>query len=231
MSEEPVYRISDMVESERPRERLINHGAKALSDAELIAILVRTGTKGENVLDVSRKLLSRANGLRGLKRLTVDELKEKNPGIGTVKACEIMAVIELGRRFAALPETEQRIRISNPDDIYNYVHYEMESLDHEELWVINLDIRHCVVSTDHLYSGSLNSSTVRIAEVFRTAIVKKLAAIVMVHNHPSGDPMPSAADISVTKTVQSAGNLLEIHLIDHLIIGDNKYQSVLNLIA
>ena len=181
-------RISDMEINERPRERLVKIGPGSISNYELLAILLRTGTAGENVIDLSKRILNSYGGLRGLKKITFEELKNAR-GIGEAKAA------------------------------------------HEELWVLNVDTRHRLVAIDRLYKGSLNSSTVRISEVFRKPITRNVAAILLVHNHPSGDPKPSAADIAVTKSVQEAGNLLEITMLDHIIIGSGKYESILSYLV
>ncbi len=226
--EEKIYtnRISDMESAERPRERLFREGPAALSNYELIAILLRNGIQGENVIDQAKRLLSSHGGLTGLKKTSIAELS-KQKGIGIAKAAQIMAAVELGKRLSVISDDNDRITIQCAENVYDFVYYEMSSFDHEELWVLNLDTRHRIIATDRLYRGSLNNSPVRISEVFQKPIVRNAAAIILVHNHPSGDPKPSAADITVTKSVQQAGKLLEIKMLDHIIIGSGKYCSIL----
>ncbi len=220
-------RISDMEINERPRERLVKVGPGSISNYELLAILLRTGTAGENVIDLSKRILNSYGGLGGLKKITFEELKNAR-GIGEAKATQVLAAVELGKRLAGLQEENDRLIINSSQDVFDLVSYEMSAFDHEELWVLNVDTRHRLVAIDRLYKGSLNSSTVRISEVFRKPITRNVAAILLVHNHPSGDPKPSAADIAVTKSVQEAGNLLEITMLDHIIIGSGKYESILS---
>ncbi len=222
-------RILDLEEAERPRERLARLGPDALSNYELIAILLRNGMQGENVIDQAKRLLSVHGGLSGLKRTSVIELS-KQKGIGMAKATQVMAAVELGRRLSVLNDENEKIAFRSAEDVFDFVCYEMSSLTHEELWVLNLDTRNRHVATDKLYRGSLNSSPVRVAEVFQKPIARNAAAIILVHNHPSGDPKPSAADIAVTKNVQQAGNLLEIKMLDHIVVGTGGYQSILELI-
>lgn len=219
-------RISDMESDERPRERLFRIGPGALSNYELIAILLRNGIPGENVIDQAKRLLSSHGGLSGLKKVSVTELS-KQKGIGIAKASQVMAAVELGKRLSVMNDDNDRITIQCAENVYDFVCYEMSSFDHEELWVLNLDTRHRIIATDRLYRGSLNNSPVRVSEVFQKPIVRNAAAVILVHNHPSGDPKPSAADIAVTKSIQQAGNLLEIKMLDHIIIGTGKYCSIL----
>ncbi len=221
-----IHRIADMESDERPRERLQKNGAEALSNYELIAILLRTGMKKENVIDQAKRLLLSIGGLYGLKKVTLDELSQIR-GIGLAKAAQICAAVELGRRFAVIHDENDRLMIQSAEDVYNIVYYEMSTFNHEELWILNLDTRHRLIATDRLYKGSLNNSPVRVSEVFQKPIIRNAAAIILVHNHPSGDPKPSSADIVVTKSVQQAGSLLEIKMLDHIIIGGKKYYSIL----
>lgn len=220
-------RISDMEINERPRERLIQVGAKAISNSELLAILLRIGVSGVNVIDLANGILNKYGGLRGIKKASYEELSAEK-GVGPAKAAQILAAVELGRRLASLVDENDRITIHTSTDVYEMVRYEMESFDHEELWVINLDTRHRVLVTDKLYKGSLNSSPIRIAEIFRKPVSRNAAAIILVHNHPSGDPKPSAADIAVTRSILDAGKLMEIPMLDHLIIGHGKFESILS---
>lgn len=218
------YRITDLSASERPRERLAELGPQALSNAELIAILLRVGTQGENSVQMGQRLLQDLGGLHGLHRATVVEISQQH-GMGLAKAAQIKAAIELGVRLR-LEAPEERPVIHSPADAAALVQYEMAALPQEHLWVINLDTRNHVINIEKLYVGSLNASTVRVAEVFKPAIQRNAAGIIVLHNHPSGDPTPSPEDVALTRSIAQAGKLLDIELIDHLIIGQGKWISL-----
>ena len=217
-------KIRDMLPDDRPRERLMQVGAAALSSAELIAILFRTGTRGENVVRVAERLLARFGGLPGLMRASAKEYTQVH-GVGEVKAVELKAALELGRR-AMIATPEERPRVSSPSDAANLLMSEMSYLEQEHLRVILLDTRNRVLATPTIYVGSLNTSVVRLAEVFKPAIKENAAAIIVVHNHPSGDPSPSPEDIRVTRELVQAGKLLDIGVLDHLVIGHHRYVSL-----
>ncbi len=219
-----MYRITDLQESERPRERLIALGARALSDAELLAILLRVGVQGENAVQVGRRLLHAFGGLAGIHRASLDEIRN-HKGIGQAKAAQIKAAIELGRRVA-ISSPEDRPKITGPQDVAQLVQYDMSALEQEELRVLLLNTRNQVLSVENVYRGSLNSAQVRVGELFRAAIRRNAAAIIVVHNHPSGDPTPSPDDVAITRAIREAGKLLDIPLLDHLIIGHNRYVSL-----
>ena len=184
-----TYRITDLASSERPRERLAKLGPQALSNAELLAILLRVGVQGENAVQVGRRLLQALGGLTGLHRASYDEVCEQH-GVGVAKAAQIKAAIELGRRMT-LESPEERPTINSPADAAALVQYEMSVLEQEHLRVVLLDTRNRVLDIVEVYQGSLNSSQVRVGELFRAAIRRNAAAIIVVHNHPSGDPTPS----------------------------------------
>lgn len=217
------YRIQDLEEKERPRERLEKLGAGALSDAELLAILLRVGVEGENAVQVGHRLLKNLGGLRGIQQASFAEVCNQH-GVGPAKAAQIKAAIELGGRLPK--DATERPKISKPQDAYDLVHYELAGLGHEEMWVMLLDTRNRVISTEKLYKGSLNSSTVRVGELFRSAIQKNAASIILIHNHPSGDPTPSPEDISLTRSAVQAGKLMDIEVLDHLVIGQNRFTSL-----
>jgi DNA repair protein RadC len=200
------------------------YGPQALSNAELLAILLRVGMTGENVIQLSQRLLADFHGLRGLHQATFDEVCQKR-GIGPAKAAQILAAIELGRRIR-LETVEENAAIHSPGDAAALVEYEMSAFQQEHLWVINLDTRNRLINIERLYQGSLNSSTVRVAELFRGAIQKNAAGIILVHNHPSGDPAPSPEDINLTRSVVQAGKLMDIELLDHLVIGRGRFVSL-----
>jgi DNA repair protein RadC len=216
--------IRDMPLDERPRERLIRVGARAMSNAELLAITLRTGVGGENVLRLAERLLAHFDGLPGIARASLSELRTVK-GIGKAKAVEIKAALELGRRLmVAVPE--ERPRVTSPADAANLLMGEMMLLEQEHLRLILLDTRNYVLKTPTVYKGSLNTSVIRIGELFRAAIKENAAALIVVHNHPSGDPAPSPEDVHVTRQIAKAGNLLDIELLDHIIIGRQRYASL-----
>jgi DNA repair protein RadC len=192
-------------------------GASALSDEELIAIILRAGTPTLNALEIARDLLVRQRGLSGLNRATLSELS-RTPGIGPVKALDIKAAIEIGKRLVTL-SPEERTQITGPQDIYGLLKNEMALLDQESVRVVLLNTKNRVLDVKTISQGSLNSSVIRVAEVFKDAIRDQAAAIVLTHNHPSGDPTPSSEDVLITRRVVEAGKLLDIEVLDHIIIG------------
>ncbi|MHB8776947.1 MAG: RadC family protein [Anaerolineales bacterium] len=219
-----TYRIADLHESDRPRERLSSLGAQALTNAELIAILLRVGVQGENAVEVGQRLLQKFGGLMGLHRAPLSELTDQH-GIGEAKAAQIKAAIELGRRLT-LESPEERPAINSPADAASLVQYEMSALEQEHLRVILLDRRNRVLEILEVYRGSVNSSQVRVGELFRDAIRTNASALIIVHNHPSGDPTPSPDDVVVTRAIVQAGKLLDINVLDHLVIGQGKWVSL-----
>jgi len=218
------YRITDLAESDRPRERLARLGPQALNSAELLAILIRVGVKGENAVQVGQRLLQTFGGIRGLHKATYEEVKSQR-GLGEAKASTIKAAIELGRRLS-LEAPEERPVIHSPADAAALVMYEMSALEQEHLRVMLLDTRNQVIDIVELYHGSLNISMIRVGEVFKPAVRRNIASIIVVHNHPSGDPTPSPDDVAVTRAIIEAGKLLDIEVLDHLVIGQGKYVSL-----
>jgi DNA repair protein RadC len=220
----PVYRIADLHESERPRERLSTLGPQALTNAELIAILLRVGVVGENAVEVGQRLLQKFGGLRGLHRAPIKELIDQH-GIGEAKAAQLKAAIELGRRLT-VEAPEERLAINSPADAAALVQYEMSALEQEHLRVILLDRRNRVLEIVEVYKGSVNSSQVRVGELFKEAIRTNSSALIVIHNHPSGDPTPSPDDVAVTRAITQAGKLLDVDVLDHLVIGQGKWVSL-----
>lgn len=216
--------IRDFTAGDRPRERLMQVGERALITSELLAIIFRTGVGGENVVRLSERLLVSFGGLPGLARASITELQSVN-GIGPVKAVEIKAALELGRRLLA-SAPEQRARVSSPADAANLLMSDMALLEQEHLRLVLLDTRNQVLGTPTVYIGSLNTSVIRVGEIFRHAIKENAAAMIVAHNHPSGDPSPSPEDIRVTKQIVSAGQLLDVDVLDHLVIGHGRYVSL-----
>jgi DNA repair protein RadC len=220
----PIYRIMDLHESDRPRERLASLGPQALTNAELIAILLRVGVKGESAVAVGQRLLNRFGALTGLHRAPFTDLKKEH-GLGDAKAAQLKAAIELGRRLT-LESPEERPTINSPADAAALVQYEMSALEQEHLRVILLDRRNRVQETVEVYKGSVNSSQVRVGELFKEAIRKNASALIVIHNHPSGDPTPSPDDVAVTRAIVQAGKLLDVEVLDHLVIGQGRWVSL-----
>jgi DNA repair protein RadC len=179
-----TYRITDLAEAERPRERLARLGPQALSLPELLAILLRVGLKGENAVQVAQRLLDQFGGLAGLHRAPFEEVCAQR-GLGPAKAAQILAAIELGRRLHSL-DPDERPAIHSPGEAAELVRYEMSALEQENLRALLLDTRNRLLAIADVYTGSLNTSQVRICEVFKAAIRRNAAAIIVVHNHPSG---------------------------------------------
>lgn len=227
--EQVPYRlmIREMAEDDRPRERMLRSGAAALSNAELLAILLNTGVKGESVMTMAHRVLNEEGGLIGLNRLDVRQLSVVK-GVGVSKATKVKAGFELGRRLIAI-SNEDSVRIESPEDVVNLVGIEMAALEQEQLRAIIVDTKHRVIATRMVYQGSVNSASIRPAEVFREAIRFNGVAIVLVHNHPSGDPTPSSADVSVTMDLVKAGDLLDLKVLDHIIIGQGRHTSLKRL--
>jgi len=216
--------IHDMPAGERPRERLQHYGPEALSTAELMAILLRTGSRGENVLDLGTRLLSEFGGLGGLARATFSELSAVK-GVGPAKAAQLKAGLEIGRRLL-IAAPHERPQITSPADAANLLMLEMGHLEQEHLRVLLLDTKNCVLASRNVYKGNVNTSVIRIAELFRVAIRHNSTAMIIAHNHPSGDPTPSPEDVRVTRQIVEAGDLLDIEVLDHLIIGQGRYVSL-----
>jgi DNA repair protein RadC len=219
----PTYRISDLPTEERPRERMRDQGPQSLNTPELIAILLRTGVAGENAVELGQRLLQKFGGLSGLQRAELAEIADQH-GMGDAKAATLKAAIELGRRLSI--EEKSAPSISSPADAAALVAYEMAGLEQEHLRTILLNTRNVVLEVAEITVGSLNAAHVRIGDVFKPAVRRNAAALILVHNHPSGDPTPSADDIALTKAIREAGVLLDIEILDHLIIGQSRYVSM-----
>ncbi|UTI41899.1 DNA repair protein RadC [Niallia sp. RD1] len=216
--------IKDFPNDERPRERFIKQGPESLANHELIAILIQTGSKNESVLTLANKLLIHFDGLRLLKDASLDELKAIK-GIGTAKAIQLMAAIELGRRVSNLEFTD-RYCIRSPEDAAKYMMNEMRFLSQEHFVCLYLNTKNQVMHKQVVFIGSLNASIVHPREVYKEAFRRSAASIICLHNHPSGDPSPSREDIEVTKRLVECGKIIGIDLLDHIIIGENKFISL-----
>jgi DNA repair protein RadC len=208
--------IRQLPASERPRERLRDRGAGALSNSELLAIILRTGTPSENALALATAALARFGGLPGLARASFGELCAQH-GMGEAKAAQIKAALELGLRLVSA-QPEERATVRSPQDVANLLLAEMGLLEQEHLRVLLLNTKNQVLAMPEVYKGSVNSAQVRLSELFREAIREGCPAIIVVHNHPSGDPTPSRDDIDLTHQLIEAGNLLNIDVLDHIVI-------------
>ena len=216
-------RIQDLPDNERPRERLEHYGPTSLSTTELLAIILRVGTEGHSAIRLAEELLAQFHGLSGLAKADFGQLHAQK-GIGPAKAAQIQAALELGRRLLSSTPIAQPA-IHSPRDTANLL-TDMRFLEQEEVRLLLLDNRHHVTRQYTLYRGSLNQANIRVAEVFRKAIRENSKAIILVHNHPSGNPAPSPDDIQVTRAIVAAGQLLGIELLDHIIIGNPNFVSL-----
>ena len=209
-------KIREMPQAERPREKLAAHGPSALTNPELIAILLRTGVIGTNAIEVARELLERYGSLTGLSRCSVDELS-KIRGVGFAKAVQLVAAFGLGQRLTR--ETLSNQKIDSPELVNELVGAEMRMLRKESLRVILLDTRYHLIRIQEVSTGSVNESIAHPREIFHPAVASSAYAVIVVHNHPSGDTSPSQADHSLTRRLAEAAELLQIKLLDHIIIG------------
>lgn len=217
--------IRDVPQEERPRERMLLHGPGALSNAELLAILLRTGTARESALALAQRLLAETEGLEGLMRISVSELMQKK-GIGLAKAVQIKAGLELGRRAARQRPVNGPTVIRSPRDVADYMMEEMRYLAQEHFVVLFLNTKNHVLGHETIFVGSLNASIVHPREVFQAALRRNCASIICLHNHPSGDPNPSPEDAEVTRRLVEAGKIIGIEVLDHVIIGNGCYTSM-----
>ncbi|CAM3140922.1 DNA repair protein RadC [Paenibacillus sp. UMB7766-LJ446] len=222
--ESPQYMMRDIPQEERPRERMMEYGAGALSHAELLAILLRTGTRQESAVHMAQRILTEAGGIRSLMDLSLEELTAMK-GIGMAKAVQLKASIELGHRIAKSRLT-QSTSIRTPRDAADILTEQLRYLQKEHFVCLFLNSKNHIIAQETLSMGSLNASIVHPREVFRAAIKCSSASIVCAHNHPSGDPTPSPEDIQITKRLIEAGAIVGIDVLDHIIIGDGTYVSL-----
>lgn len=215
--------IKDMPEPMRPREKLAARGETALSDRELLAIVLGSGTVNLSALDVANLLLVQYGGVRALKEISLEELTQIK-GIGQAKAVSIKAAVELGVRIAR--DVQDKILIKSPEDVKNLVMEEMRFFDREHFRAIYLDRKGGVLAVEDISVGGLHSSIVHPREVFKSAVKRSAASLILVHNHPSGDPTPSSEDIEVTRRLIEAGTIMGIEVLDHVVIGEKRYCSL-----
>ena len=221
---ETAIMIKDVPKEDRPRERLIKLGSGHLSNQELLAILLGSGTREESVMELANRVLMHFEGLKLLKDATIEELTAIK-GIGEAKGVQVLSAIELGKRMNQYKPNERYI-IRCPEDGADYVMEEMRSLNQEHFVALFLNTKNQIIHRETIFIGSLNASIVHPREVFREAIKRTAASIIVAHNHPSGDPTPSQEDIHVTRRLVEAGKMIGIELLDHLIIGDRKFVSL-----
>jgi DNA repair protein RadC len=218
------FLLRDVPNEERPRERMQQFGAQALSNAELLAILLRTGTYAESAVRLAQKVLIEAGSLRNLVDMSMDQLMTIK-GIGSAKAMQIKASVELGRRLARTSMSDT-ITIRSPQDVSDYLAEDLRYLQKEHFVCLFLNTKNHVIAQETLSMGSLNASIVHPREVFRAAIKRSSASIICVHNHPSGDPTPSPEDIQMTARLIEAGQIIGIEVLDHIILGDQSFVSL-----
>ncbi len=219
-----TIKMKDVPRSERPRERLITYGENHLSNQEILAILIGSGTRKESVMELANRLLMHFEGLKLLGDATIEELTAIK-GIGTAKGVTMLAAIELGRRIQQY-KPEERYTVRSPEDGADYIMEEMRDLKQEHLVVLFLNTKNQIMHRQTIFVGSLNASIVHPREIFREAVKRSSASIICAHNHPSGDPSPSQEDIHVTRRLVEAGKIMGIELLDHLVIGDNSFISL-----
>ena len=215
--------IIDWPEAERPRERLLKHGPDALSDAHLLAILLRVGRQDASAVEVAMDILHELHGIAGLVHCGLDELC-MIPGVGPAKAAQLKAALELGRRAIAAP-LSTGVRITSSADLFKHFHPRVRNLRHEVFTIVLLDAKNTILREAAVSEGTLTHSLVHPREVFQLAIRESAAALILLHNHPSGDPTPSQEDRLLTSRLISAGHLLGIRVLDHLVLGDGRYVS------
>lgn len=225
MADEPsgMY-VRELPPEERPRERLKKVGAENLKSSELLAILFRTGSRTLGAQDLARKVLAEFGDLRKLAKASIEELCEIK-GVGEVKAIEIKAALELGRRLAAFTEAERPV-IRNANDVSSLLMSECKVLDEEHFRVLLLTTKNQLIRVEEISVGSLDNSVVHPRECFRPAIAASAAAVILIHNHPSGDPKPSKEDVAITRRLVQAGELLGINVLDHVVFGDGTIVSL-----
>ena len=218
-------KVIDIPQEERPVEKLLISGPETLTNAELLAVILRTGTRGENIISLSTRIISEFNGLDGLLDAGINEITSIK-GLKNIKASQILAVGELVKRINVLSLIKIEKVISSPNDIASLIMKEMSFLKQEVLKLIMLDTKNNIIGIKDVFKGSLNTSIVHPREIFKEAIKKSSSSIIICHNHPSGDPTPSKEDINITIRLKECSKIIGIDLLDHLIVGKNQYVSL-----
>lgn len=225
MKIETTYTMKDLPENERPREKLMKSGARGLSNSELLAIIIRNGSKGFSAIDLSNRLLStNKQGISFLSDLSIEEITQIK-GIGQCKAVQILAAVELGKRVV-LENIDEKKKVTSPLDIVDFFMADMKNLKKEHFKIVMLDTKNHIIGVEEVSVGNLNSSIVHPREVYKQAIKRSSASIILIHNHPSGDPTPSKEDINITRRLMESGEILGIKVLDHIIIGNKKHISL-----
>ena len=215
--------IKDIPLSERPRERLLKYGKESLSNEELLSIILKTGTKNYSVKELSNHILKNFKNIKEMKYITINKLTGIN-GIGEVKAIELLAALELGKRVYYI-EQKEKVLLNSSKKIYEYFKNIFIEEYQECFYALYLDTKSKLISYKLLFKGTINSSCVHPREVFKNAFLESAYSIIVIHNHPSGDPTPSKEDIKVTETLMQIGKIMAIPVVDHIIIGNNQYYS------
>jgi len=219
------FTVHDLPFSERPRERLLRHGVSALSQQELLALILGRGTKGESVMVIAQTLLSEFRTIKKLAAASIEEIT-KVKGIGIAKATQIKAALELSKRLEEQDDPEPKIAVKSPEDVIRSVKNQVKGKKKEHFFVLSLDTRNHLIESEEVSKGNLDSSIVHPREVFQKAIVNSAASVIFVHNHPSGDPTPSNDDIQLTKRLVDVGELIGIEVLDHIIVCDHTHLSM-----
>lgn len=218
-------KIKELYRDERPRERLMKNGAESLSNAELLAILLRAGTRKMNVVDLARSLLNSSEGsVGGIAAMSMDRLL-KLEGVGPAKAATLAAAFELGRRCAGEKMTSKRKAVSSPGAVFNLMIPHLKNLTHEECWVLFLNRANHLISKEKMSQGGLESTLIDIKSIIGKALEKKASGVILVHNHPSGNPMPGTSDITQTRLLKKGLETCDISLLDHVVVAESSYYS------
>lgn len=219
-------RIKDLQKTDRPRERLINKGVKALSDEELISIIIKTGNKENSAKELATILINRVEGIKNLGNISYENLK-KIKGIGMAKACDIIASVELGKRISIKYNTISNTKLTSTRLVYDYFKPILGTKKQEYFYCVYLDNAKKIIKDKLLFIGTINYSVVHPREVFKEAYILSASSIICVHNHPAGNIFPSKQDIDLTNNLVNVGNILGIKVLDHIIVGENNYYSFL----
>ncbi len=219
------FTVHDLPLSERPRERLLKLGSEALSAQEILALILGRGISGESVMVTAQRLLSRFGNLKGVANASIEELTEIK-GIGPAKAAQIKAAVELSKRLEAPVDEREKPVVKSPEDVVSIVKSQLKGKKKEHFLVLCLDTRNNVINCRAISMGSLDTSIVHPREVFKEAISSSAASVILVHNHPSGDPGPSKEDIELTKRLAKAGEIMGIEVLDHIIVCDKSHSSL-----